>query len=184
VQRRFFSGGIALSDIAQRAPEPPKPPEMKAEFKLYPYQMIGLPLLFLIPILALLGVFESSSGHVIGTGDGLQLSVEYMTRTMYHKNEEIHIEVANMSDAPLAQLSVRIDKSYLDGFGPSSFSPPVSRVTGEAYEIDMADVGPGESRAVVIQVQGDQYGSNRGAVSALAADGRQVSIQLETYVFP
>jgi hypothetical protein len=157
---------------------------MRKRFQLYPYQYIAIPLLFLLPVLALLRVFDAHDEQITTTGNRLAVTVEYPTRTMYQLMERLTVEVENVSGETLSSVTVRIAADYMGIYTNSTFSPPVDALREGFYEFVMNDVQPGETREVNADIQSDQYGAHSGVVTVSDDTNERVEVRLDTFVFP
>ncbi|MBI1296719.1 hypothetical protein GC175_17320 [bacterium] len=63
--------------------QPPQPPPIKKRFQFTKAQLIGVPLILLIPILALIGVFDAHLERTTAVAGDLQVTVEYPTSVRY-----------------------------------------------------------------------------------------------------
>lgn len=163
---------------------PPGPPEVRRSFALYSFQVIGLPLLILFPVLALLGVFGETFDQVQAASDALEMTVDYPSRYRYKMINDLQVSVRNNSDQTLQTLTVSFSSDYIDRFSTVTFTPDVSRVTGDIYEVELTEVAPGETQVIRVEIQGEQYGQHTGHITA-AADGlAPVEVQVATFIFP
>lgn len=170
--------------MSDSSPKPPQPPEMQRRFTLYPYQMIGLPLLILLPVLAILGVFGETRDTESAETPAVFLSIEYPTRVHYEATHVINITITNSSDAAFPQLTLGIDRDYLSAFSSLSAAPEFDRITAQAFEIDLQNVSPGETRIVVINMAAAEYGLHSGPASVSAAGEALARVELQTLIFP
>lgn len=104
-------------------PQFPQPPEVGRRPRLYGYQWVGLPLIALVVILALLGVFGESFGETAEEGSALSMRIEYPTRFRYKEINPIHVWMTNRTTQALDTVTVAFDKSYLLEFSNVSFIP-------------------------------------------------------------
>lgn len=164
-------------------PRPPQPPSTVRRATLHRMQAIGVPLLVLIPVLALFGVFGTSSGFQRAQDDDLAVTVAYPERFRYKTVQPLTIEVRNGGDARLVGARVSIDAEYLDHFSTSALTPPPISVTDDRYVFALGDIAPGEALVVTGRVQADDYWGVQGRV-AVVTDGAAVEVNLATWVFP
>ena len=165
-------------------PDPPQPPEGGRILRFHATQAIGVPLLAIIPILALLSVFGAS--HTAETANASSLAVEvlYPTRFRYKTIHELHVTVRNQGDVPLQDVSVWIDKSYLNAFSTVSFTPSPQRVTSDAYLFELGEIVPGDARTLDGIVQAEDYWWHTGRVTVDAEGEPQATLDVGTFTFP
>ncbi len=166
--------------------QPPQPPEIEPKFILSRVQWIGLPLLMLLPILALFGVFGEASTAVSDSSDVLDMEVEYATRYRYRMLNTMEVSLENLSAQAIPTLTVRFDEDYISKFSSVVFSPQLDKITDEDYVVYLQDVQPGDIRIVNIEMQGDRYGRHSGVVSATAGEDShgRVQVEVSTFIFP
>jgi hypothetical protein len=164
----------------QKAPEPPPPPEIDRRLRLYRWQWVGLPVLVLIPVLALFGVFGHTRGDARAVTGALELDVQYSTRYRFRDIQPMYARVRNRSTAALDTVTVAFDTAYVDRFSTVTFKPDISR----AYEVELMDVLPGEVRLVTVELQGERYWGHEGIVSVWHAGGDTASARVSTFIFP
>jgi hypothetical protein len=149
--------------------------------KLHRFQWIALPFLFLVPVLALLGVFGETWSRTDDTSAELALRVEYATRYRYKQINTVETFVQNVSSRSLDTVVVAFDPEYVRRFSTLVFIPsPV-----EPFEIELLDVKPGEIRHVWAELQGERYGRHRGTVEAYRRGSQDTArVFLSTTIYP
>lgn len=159
--------------------EPPQPPSHDRRLELNALQLIGAPILALIPILAMAGLFGESwtSGSARGASVGLR--VEYPTRFRSRLSKPISVVVENHSTDVLDTVEVSFDSTFVDRF-PAIVFVPAPR---DAYVVSLANVKPQEERRVHVEIDGDRVGRHRGRVVARTRDD-SAAVELRTIVFP
>lgn len=162
---------------------PPEIPDVKRRFRLHKYQYIGLPLLFILPLLSLLGMFGQTMHSKEKSEGGLRVRVEYPSRTRFSVDGKIDVEVQNTSNAPLEQVQVRIDRAYLRHFDEVIFTPEVVNVVDNYYQIDLPTLAPGETQHVIVAMKANNYGQRRGSVTAAVGE-TTLKIALNTFTLP
>lgn len=165
-------------------PQPPQPPEIKRQFHLYPVQMIGLGLLLLFVVAALLNLLGDVVGEAQAAGDPLEIQVEYPQRVRYGRPTVLQITVTNSGEQPLDVVTVRLSWDYLDHFQDITFTPSDVTITPDAYEIQLTDLGAGESQMVTIEMKAAEGGSYSANVQALIEDVAATEVRLQTLIFP
>lgn len=159
--------------------DPPELPEINRRLKFGGWQMVGLGLIMLIPVLAAVEVFGEGSATAAYRGSALAISAEYPARIRHGAPEEVTVLATNHGPFRFDTVTVRFDSSYVARFTDPQFVPS----TSDAYEVELADVRPGETRVIRLGVRANEYGRHRGAISAFhAADTARVTVS--TIVFP
>lgn len=178
-------GKVSVGEPNRTIPEaevgkPPEPPEIGRSIKLYWYQWIGLPPIFLIVVLALLGIFGETFEEVSASEGAISLRIEYPSRFRYKQINPIRVWVANRGTAPIDTLTVSFQQSYILQFSNVSFIPSAKR----PFDVEVVDLGPGEERLVMAGLQAEQYGRHAGEISATAADRDTARARVSTVVYP
>jgi hypothetical protein len=174
---------VYVSKKRNEVPQPPEPPEVKRAINLYPYQWIGIPLMLLIPILAVFGVFGDRYNRVTQTGNGLEIEINYGTHLRYKTLNPLEISVRNMGGETLERLVVSIDRDYIENFTNVQFKPDVARLNDKFYEVEFENMPAGDTRVVTVELQGERPGQHSGTITA-STGGGAVQTSIETFVFP
>ena len=172
-----------MNNASQAVPQPPQPPKFERKLHFYPFQLIGIPILFVIPILALLGVFGETSTTIQQAENGLELEVHYSNRVLFQGLDGTEIHVENTSNQTISNLTIQIEKSFLDNYSDLSFTPEVDEITEQAYVIELLDVQPGETRIVAYDSRGKIVGSHQGRITASTATS-SVAVSLDVWIIP
>jgi hypothetical protein len=165
---------------------PPQPPEIDRRLRFQRVQAIGVPILLLLPTLALLGVFDGT-GTKSAEGSGLRVTVEYPARVRYRSREPLTVSVENTGGRALAEATVRFDRDFLRAFSGVSLMPEPEAVTREHFVVTLRDIRPGEARRVSGELEAEAYGRHRGAVEVVPGEdggGEAVRIPVETITYP
>lgn len=168
-----------MSGDVDSLPDPPGPPEIRRKLSLYRFQLIGLPFLVAIPVLALFGVFGERWSTVHDANGALETSVHYPTAFRYKMIDAIDLHVRNRGAAPIDTITVSLDTAYAGRFSTVTAVPPF---TGP-FEIDLPNVAPRESRRVRIEIQAEQYWSHSGELT-ITAGADTIRVPLTTLVYP
>lgn len=165
---------------SEKPPEPPPPPEIDRRLRLYPWQWIGLPILVLIPVLALFGVFGHTWAEVRDAGADVEMEIRYPSRFRYKELQAMYVSVRNRSDRVLDTVTVAFDTAYINRFSTVTFKPDISR----AYEVELTDLMPGDVRLIMVEIQGEAYWGHHGAISARHSDSDTAEVHVSTFIFP
>jgi hypothetical protein len=171
-------------DMSQeQIPQPPQPKEQKRSLRFYSYQVIGIPLLFLVPILAVFGVFGETTTMLNSSNGGIELEVKYTNRVLFQGLDGTEIAVRNTSEEVLEMVIISIDKAFLDAYSDVDISPDVSVITEEAYLVELSQLQPGQTQFVTIDSRGRLIGNHQGTIRATAND-LSTSVTLEVFIIP
>lgn len=165
--------------MSQELPEPLHVPERPRRPRLHRYQWIGLPLLFLVPALALAGVFGETQARAEATAAGLALAVDHPTRLRYGQAGTAEITVENRTERALDTVVVAIGAAWLTGFSDVAITPEPAR----AFEVELTDLAPGETRRVHASLRAERYGEHAGRVEARSPGG-EAAVRVHTFLFP
>jgi hypothetical protein len=165
-------------------PQPPQAPKIDRRLTIATLQAVGVPLLAIIPLLAVAGVFGVAVQRSSADSGDLSVNVEYPGRTRLHSSGSIKIEVANRGEQARSGVSVGIDRQYVEAFSEVSLTPSVVRVSEGMYVVDIGEVPAAASRAVLVELSPQRYWRHEGTVSVFVEGGESVSVDLSTFVFP
>lgn len=165
-------------------PEPPQPPDLKRRIELYPYQYIAIPILFVIPILALLGMFGETTAVVDERSDDIVVQVEYASRIHHQVFASMIVSVTNQTEAPIETLNVHIEREYLSHFSQITFAPSAETITAEDYIIELQDLDPGNTQVVTVDLRADKPGRHTGTVIVEGDNIAPVIVSLDSILFP
>ena len=158
--------------------KPPAAPKTATRISLTAKQIVGIPLIAAVPLLAVLGVFGERATTTVVRSGNIEASVTFPTRIRYRQVESLHVEIRNMSRDSIDAL-VRFDTAYVTRFSSVHFEPALS----SAYVVPVTRLAPGASGLVSVEFSGDQYGRHRGNI-IVVANGDSVSVPIATVVFP
>jgi hypothetical protein len=142
-------------------------------------QRLGLPVLFLIPLLALFGLLGEHFATAHASGAGVTLDARYPDRAHYRQPLSIRVHVRNDSPTTMDSVAVVLDSAFMSGFSDVS----VSATLNGAYVARLTGLAPGESRQVNAMVSGEIAGRHAGAISVITPLGT-VRAPVATFVFP
>lgn len=158
---------------------PPQPPAIRSRLIFTRKQIVGIPLILAVPILAVLGVFGERHEVMHTSSASLDMTLSYPERFHYRQVLSLRADIRNVSAHPLDTVKVSFDTAYIGHFSSVRFDPPAR----EAYVVDLLGVKPGESRRVAVELWGQDYGRHRGRVVARAGSDSIVT-RFSTLVFP
>lgn len=165
-------------------PQPPQPPDVEKRLYLKPLQWIGIPLMMLLPILAVVGVFGYSSDQQQAASDELLVNVEYVTRFRYKMIGQVTVKVENLTAAAMPTVTVSFDAGYIDPFSNVTFNPSLQEMTADAYIVELSELAPGETQTVEVELQAEESLRHEGMIAVAAPGAEPVSVEVTTWVFP
>lgn len=164
--------------MSRSLPEPPPPPHVRRQAKLYLYQWIGLAILVILPVLAGIGFFGQSWKKAHASAGALEVAVSYPNRLRYWQVNQIEVHVRNASGAPLDSVHVSLDSAFALRFANLTSLPTFD----ESFRIAIPHVPPNRTRTVLIEMRADRYGRHSGTLTIAAAD--TVRVPLSIIIFP
>lgn len=167
-----------------KPPQPPQPPSIETRLRFHLHQLIGIPLIILIPILALFGMFGETLGAVDASNAQLQMHVEYPTRFRYKMIDSIEVLLFNASDQVIPTVNVHFDRAYIEQFSTVTFTPSIKTISEDVYLVEMTDLQPQETRVISITIQAEEYGKHSGTISAAPEGSEGLQVQVDTITFP
>jgi hypothetical protein len=165
-------------------PKPPQLPPFPRKLKFHRLQLIGIPLLMVLPVLGLFGLFGESFDTVRSENSELSMQVEFPTRYRYQMVNDMIVTTTNLSDQASITVTVTFERQYIDRFSKVAFTPDVARVTDEQYVVQLEGLGAGETSVIFVELQGDEYWRHTGVVEASLPGGEPVRVEVGTTVFP
>lgn len=165
-------------------PGPPKAPEIPRRPRFYRYQLIGMPIIMLVPLLGIFGLLDSTMATEKASSGDLELSVSYPSRLRFQTFEPLNVRVKNASVAVVRKLQVKLDRKYLDQFVPQQINPSPKEIDEKDVVFEMENVGPGETRQIEVYLESDVVGPQAGRTEASADGGVPVTAEFRTFVFP
>lgn len=173
-------------DSTNRPMEAPKPQEIQRRTQFYKLQAIGLPILALIPLAAMFGLFDSANGATRASSNGIQLEISYPSRVRYETNRPLVIVVKNETGAMLPKAELEISRNYIEEFDKTEFVPDPDRSSDKAYIFELKDLKPGEPQSVSARMEFDYVRSGKQPCTVrVKSDGRELAAAtFETFLFP
>jgi hypothetical protein len=164
---------------APEAPHPPQAPEADRRLQLDWPQLIGFPIIALIPILAAAGMFGEKWATAEAESARFWTQVEYPARFRAKLTKPMTVAIENRSAQFLDTVDVVFDSSYVERFAAVSFIPSPR----EAYIVSVIGVQPGEMRRVQMQLEGELVGRHAGRIVVRARED-SATMTIRTTVFP
>ena len=162
-----------------RAIGPTAPPQTRRRIALTRKQRIGIPLMTLVPLLALFGAFGERSTTVEATSATLTVSVHYPVRFRYRQTEPLEITVRNTSSRMIDTLDISLDTAYITRFANVRITPEPRT----AFTVALTTVRPGEQRLVAAELEAERYGRHLGRI-VVSTHNDSAVVTVRTLVFP
>lgn len=160
-------------------PDPPDAPSIERGISIARYQVIGLALLAMLPLLALAGSFGDRWDSRNAAAGSLDVSLRYPTVFRYKTINSFAVHVTNRGTTALDTVTVALDTTYASGFSTVTAVPPFSG----SFEVDLVDLPPGQTKLVRIEIQGERYWRHAGELTASSGPDT-VRVPVSTFVFP
>jgi hypothetical protein len=160
-------------------PQPESPPPLKRRWMFHRTQALGVPLLAVLPLLAISGAFGPSTDKVHAQGNGLRIEAEAPTRMRYKTTERLRLRVTNLGDAT-ARPTLFLEHAYLEAFTKVVAHPAPRAIQNGQLVFDVGPLAGGSTAEVAIQLEAEKYGRVPG-FAALEGGPRVI---FDTFVIP
>lgn len=140
--------------------EPPSPPHVRSRFRLHRHQLVGIPLIVVLPILGLFRVFGDGIETHRVTDQSLAVEIEYPAKFKFKQTKYVRVKVKNLTGSQLDTVTVELDTSYVSKFSNVSIHPDPQ----DAYEVILTSLEPQEKREVQMEIEGKNYGTHEGVI--------------------
>jgi hypothetical protein len=168
----------------QEHSQPPQPPTVARRLQFHHLQLIGIPLLLLVPVLALFSVFGETVSSTVAASPELELHVEYPTRFRYKMIDTVMVSFTNVSARTLSSVQVEFERAYVEKFSTVAFTPSVKHVTDAAYIVEVNELLPGETRIISVTIQAEKFGRHAGSITATYDNAERLQVSIDTFAFP
>lgn len=165
----------------------PTNPPYPREVRLGALEWIGIPLLALLPLLALTGALGPSSARLATPlpEAGLRLDLTYPTRLRLKADGEMQLLVHNTGSTTQAGLTLSLDQRYLQAFGRVQSLPAPQQLSATALRIALPALPAGESALVRLMFEADSWGRQPGWLALDKEDGTSLArLDFHTLVLP
>lgn len=137
-----------------------------------------------MPMLAIVGVFDSVPIQAQQSNDALSIHVDYPSRYRYQSSGTMTIHIQNKTQAMIPVLTVTISRTYMDQFSELQFFPDVSQISPENYIIELTDIPPDASESIRIDLLASNYGLHTGFIQATTEDLEPLRVSINSFTFP
>lgn len=150
-------------------------------------EWIGIPLLALLPALALLGALGPAHTEVEETvpAANLRLELRHPARLRHKSDGALRVRVHNSGPTERRGLTIGLDQHYLDHFGRVLALPPPQSLSGEALRIPLPPLAAGESASVRLVLEANDWGRRTGWIELGDERGQALArLEFQTLVLP
>jgi hypothetical protein len=165
-------------------PKLPQPPQITRKIAFGPTQAIALPIILLLPLLGLLGFFQTTLSTAENEQAGVLLRVQYPTRLRFRTNEPMEISALNKRSDTVKKLRIEVRRSYFNAFERVTFNPQPQEIDEKSFRFEFDNVRQGEWRRVQVELDGVDAGSHECVVTAIADDDPASEVRFSTFVLP
>jgi len=158
----------------------PDAPEIDRRIRIPAFRAIGMAVIALFPVLAVAGVFGESWNTTTAHGATIVVDVEFPTRYRYKMLNSITATITNRFPRTIDTVTVRLDTAYALRFSTVVFTPSAQ----DAYSVPLTALASGESRLVVIELQGERYGRHAGRLRVESTSGDTLAVRVHSLIFP
>jgi hypothetical protein len=169
--------------IDAEPPSPPSPPLQGKLWRFYRHQMVGIPLLLIITIAAMAGLFGDTESTTTKTEGDLEARLVVPNRFRFKMIGPLTLKVTNRGRDPIEATMVRISRPYLEEFSNVRFSPAESHISGEWHVFELGEIAPGDSVVITGEIQAESFGAHRGSIE-VQSDDTIIELEAETWAFP
>jgi hypothetical protein len=181
---KCFDKEVVLSSKKREPSQPPQPPSVTRKFQFHLIQLIGMPLIILVPVLAMLGVFGETLDSVMVSNPQLEMHVEYPARFRYKMIDSVRVSLLNISTRLIPTVRVEFDQAYVEEFSTVTFTPSVKHITDSVYMVEITDLEPGETRVISVTIQAEKNGRHEGTITATPENSAGLQVSIVTVTFP
>jgi hypothetical protein len=174
------SGSMNEADRHSPYERLPPPPPHARRVRLHRAQWIGIPLLTLVPVLALTGLMGDANATNSVNSDLLSLVVDYPALQRVGQNRDLVVEVRNRTAVALDSVVIRIESGFLDGFEEITSSPSFDGT----HQYTIERLSGGERRTIRIELTAARPLRQSGRVTAVVEARDSAGVVLRTFVFP
>ena len=164
--------------------QPPQPPQVARKLRFHVLQLVGMPLMMLIPVLALFGVFGETVHEVTESSQELEMHVRFPARFRYKMIDSVTVSLRNTSDQPIKTVHIAFDRAYVESFSTVTFTPSVEQITETVYIVELTDLQPGQVQIASLSIQAEKYGNHQGAITATQDGDPGLQAHITTLTFP
>jgi hypothetical protein len=128
-------------------------------------QLIGLLMIAAVPIMGLAGVFGTSPTVRVAQDDLVSVSVTYPRVQRFKVRDRLSILVTNTGTAELTSVELRVSNAFLLSFSDVTLTPSPDRIDETDHVFVVTALQPGQTSAIVAEMQADDYWISRGTVT-------------------
>lgn len=163
---------------------PPPAPLFERRIRFDWPELIGLPLLAVLPLLALCGLFDEQRALVAARQHGLLVKVDYPSRLRFEHDSALDVVIRNERATPISNVRLVMDRAFLAHFDRLHFEPPSGTLHADRWELALPTIAPGDARHVRIEVRPAHPGLHHGLFALEAPDGTRLPVVVRTLIWP
>lgn len=178
-----------MSSRPARSPAPAGPPGFRRAVRLGWLEAIGVPVLALLPALALFDQLGPSTASATVTAEAgsrrVELSVEHPRVVRHRGQTTLVVGVGNAGLQALEGLRIGIDDTYLGRFSKVEMLQAAHSDATGLVEVEVPPLGAGERTTVRVRLEAGDWGRFGGSVRVADAEGvALVGLSMSTRVLP
>lgn len=163
---------------------PPPAPDFQRRVNFDAAERIGVPLLLLLPLLALAGVFDQQVRSLHSRQGELSLHISYPAISRLHLQGALAIDVHNHGSQPLNDVQISVEQRYLRHFDQLSFLPGELQLDGQLYRARLKPLAPGQSRRLLLALRPQRAGLHEGHVFVQRSGSPLQANRLRSFIYP
>lgn len=150
-----------------------------------PLQTWGMPLIALLPVLAVVDLIGTAEEQVVAEADGVRLEVSYPRRSHRDVTTPLTVTVSNLRGSALEDVYVLVPRDYVERFDEFELRPSAEWVSADSFRLSLGSVPPGESRVATALLTPGDYGRVSGSVQVgSGGEAPLVNAEFATVTFP
>jgi hypothetical protein len=153
---------------------------MPRRVHLYRGQWIGLPLLLLLPVLAMAGVFGEGRSTQTYTDQLVRFELDYPTRLRARQHSHITVRVERLAGNAADTIRVEFDPAWLDHFTELTIVPEPAR----PWIVELAGLERGDTAVVRVGLEANSHWRRSGRIRLSHAGGATHDVATTTFIFP
>src|SRR5690606_5186558 len=157
-----------------------KTPEIPPRIKAWKYQLIGMPLLVSIPILALLGFLGGTTKKIELNERDLNISLSYPELLRNGQTEYVRLKISNTSTEPLKNLKILLSHDFLQHFDEIESLPEFDK----NLEVSLNEIPENGFRWVLFKLKANKIGGHSAKVEFKLPGQDAIETAFKTFVLP
>lgn len=163
----------------ERTEAAPEAPPLRRRLRFSLLQRIAIPILAVLPALALAGVFDEDPIVVERTVGSLAMRAEIPQRIRQNRTAVVHVDLENRGSEPVSAV-VALSPEYLEESIAIEMTPHPHRAWASRFD----RIEPGARARVSLQYEGESAGMHEGVLRVVDGAGHEARVRVRTFVFP